>query len=153
MSQPDQVMIQKLDEWCEECEIHSSPTVMMQKQQYGELIPYGNALVGEMISRMERGDIHICFFILLYRLTNYNPVPPQERGRVPLMVARWVSWYRNRTDSQFWERLREEGIRPEGYALYDWSEPEKQVEKRDVPSEQESTEEGPEPEGGGAAAE
>lgn len=123
--------VQKLlDQWDENIQYFSDPGSMMADQCYRKLIPYGTEVVEEIMRRMRLGQFYFNYFLLLRRLCNFDPVPPQIHGKVQEMGFRWIEWWENRHDPAWWEMLAEkEGITPTEYG----------VKVSDVAPEQESS--------------
>jgi hypothetical protein len=80
--------------WREETAPLSSSQAIASHPAYLEVISLGLAVVPLILRDMARDESH--WFAALRAITNENPVPPEHRGRIPLMVEDWLRWGRER---------------------------------------------------------
>jgi ribA/ribD-fused uncharacterized protein len=102
-----------LDRYLDEMAVQRSSDAMRRHHLYRDVC-HMPGIEDEIVRRMEEGDVHIPFFLILHDLLRFNPVPAPEAGRVPLMTQRWISWYRGRQKPEYWSALAAEGIVPVG---------------------------------------
>jgi hypothetical protein len=72
--------------------VTSSSRLMAQHPAYQAIVGLGPAVVPLLLRELERDPDH--WFIALRSLTGADPVAPEHRGNLPLMVADWVGWGR-----------------------------------------------------------
>jgi hypothetical protein len=57
---------------------------------YREIIALGQPVVPLLLRHMEQQGTH--WFAALQHITGANPVPEEDAGNIPRMVAAWLSW-------------------------------------------------------------
>lgn len=81
-------------EWLADTCWESSISRMTRHPRFRELVEMGEPALRRTLARMQNGDVQIQFFPLLKDIARQDPVPPEERGLVPAMAARWLEWGR-----------------------------------------------------------
>ncbi len=80
--------------WEKAVAIQSSSRVRENHPAYLEIIALGMPVVPLLLRDMERRETH--WFSALHRITGADPVPPEDAGNIPRMVAAWLQWARAR---------------------------------------------------------
>jgi hypothetical protein len=80
-------------EWHEATFHLSAPTSMAMHPAYQAIIGLGPNAVPLILAELEKAPDH--WFWALKALTNEDPVPPTDRGRVLAMREAWLTWGQN----------------------------------------------------------
>ncbi|HEU4453827.1 MAG TPA: hypothetical protein VFR81_12250 [Longimicrobium sp.] len=80
--------------WREETEFHSSSTALFMHYAYQQIIGLGPDVVPLLLADLP--VTHSNWYWALLSITGENPVPQEERGRIPMMEQRWLEWGRER---------------------------------------------------------
>lgn len=80
------------DQWDKESAFMSSVTDMARLPSYQKIIGMGWAAVPFMLEDLKNEPRH--WFTALRIITDTNPVPPEDAGKIKKMAAAWVQWGR-----------------------------------------------------------
>lgn len=78
------------ERWREETEFSSSVTALFMHPAYQEIIGLGRDVLPFIIQDLAVTGSN--WFWALRAISGENPVPPEERGQVDRMTARWLEW-------------------------------------------------------------
>lgn len=79
-------------EWREQSKYMSDTRRMSLLPSYQRIIGMGPAVLPLILAELERNGGH--WFWALEAITGEDPVPAEERGRIPKMAAAWLDWGR-----------------------------------------------------------
>ena len=72
------------------CITVSSPNIMNSNEAYQEIISMGKEVIPLIIKRL---DIEPTLWLMaLSKITGENPIPPENRGKINLIVQNWKDW-------------------------------------------------------------
>jgi hypothetical protein len=57
-----------------------------------DIVSGGDVALKEILQRMKKGETHLQWFPALKRISGDDPVPPEARGKIPLMTEAWLRW-------------------------------------------------------------
>ena len=77
-------------QWKGATEFMSSSTEMVLHPAYQQIIGMGPSALPLLIAELRRDPDH--WFAALKSISGDDPVPAEDRGKVPRMVQAWVSW-------------------------------------------------------------
>ncbi len=77
-------------QWKEQSRYLSNTAQMAMLQPYQRIIGMGTAAVPLILEELRREPDH--WFWALESITDENPVPPEDAGKVPAMTAAWIRW-------------------------------------------------------------
>jgi hypothetical protein len=78
--------------WRAETLYLSSSTEIAMHPAYQRIIGLGPAVLPLILAELERQPDH--WFWALHALTGADPVPPEGRGKLPIMTRAWLEWGR-----------------------------------------------------------
>jgi hypothetical protein len=81
-------------EWKDKSRYMSSAAQMAMLKSYQRIIGMGEQAVPLILEELEREPDH--WFWALEAITDENPVPSEDNGKVRLMAKAWVDWGRQR---------------------------------------------------------
>ena len=78
------------DRWREETEFHSAISALYMHPAYQEIIGMGPAVLPLLLEDLAttRSD----WFWALRAISQENPVPAEDRGKINRMTDRWLTW-------------------------------------------------------------
>jgi hypothetical protein len=77
-------------EWKEQVQVLSSTTEMCNLPSYQKIIGMGQPVVPLLLRELQTDPHH--WFWALKAITEADPVPPENRGRVREMIDAWIKW-------------------------------------------------------------
>ena len=77
-------------QWKEQSRFLSNTAQMSMLGPYQRIIGMGTAAVPLILEELRREPDH--WFWALESITEENPVPPEDAGRVKAMTAAWIRW-------------------------------------------------------------
>ena len=77
-------------QWKDATEFMSSSTEMVLHPAYQQIIGMGPSALPLLIAELRRDPDH--WFAALKSISGDDPVPAEDRGKVPRMVQAWVAW-------------------------------------------------------------
>jgi hypothetical protein len=81
-------------EWKRDTVLLSSTSAISGHPAYRAIIAMGPAVVPLLLRDLERESSH--WFEALQVITGEDPVPKEDRGRIPAMRDAWIAWGRSR---------------------------------------------------------
>lgn len=81
-------------QWKEQSRYLSNTAQMSMLGPYQRIIGMGEAAVPLILDELRREPDH--WFWALESITEENPVPPEDAGRVQAMTAAWIRWGKER---------------------------------------------------------
>lgn len=78
------------DEWKAESHFLSNTAQMAMLRPYQQIIGLGEPAVPLLLEELRRETDH--WFWALEAITQENPVPPSDAGRVEKMAEAWIAW-------------------------------------------------------------
>jgi len=81
-------------QWKEQSQYLSNTAQMSMLGPYQRIIGMGEAAVPLILDELRREPDH--WFWALESITEENPVPPEDTGRVQAMTAAWIRWGQER---------------------------------------------------------
>ena len=76
--------------WKEETKFLSSTSEMFKHPAYLTIIGMGEVALPFIFHELQSGPDH--WFGALKAITQEDPVPPEDRGRIEKMAAHWLKW-------------------------------------------------------------
>jgi hypothetical protein len=70
----------------------SSISAIIQHPAFARIAGMGPPAVGLILERMRTGEVRTPWFPLLKHISNEDPVPVTDRGRVQKMAKSWIRW-------------------------------------------------------------
>ena len=92
---PRQVMVREqfraaLEKWRSETELSSMLSEKRAHPAYQEIVNLGEEAIPLILEEIESRSSFI--FMALHDITGGDPIPPEDRGRVPRMIEAWSRW-------------------------------------------------------------
>jgi ribA/ribD-fused uncharacterized protein len=116
----------KLDQYLKETEFFSFPWQWIQHPLFREVC-FLPDITEEVIHRMEMGERNWPYFTILARMCNFDPTNPKRvEGFTVVNIEEaaqtWISWYRNRQKPGYWSELS--GVAPDEETGQEGGQPE-----------------------------
>lgn len=77
-------------EWVEQTMFSSSITEIVEHSAYQQIISMGDSALPLIFSELRRDPDH--WFVALQKITNENPVKPENKGNMKKMTEDWLRW-------------------------------------------------------------
>ncbi|OIP70474.1 MAG: hypothetical protein AUK48_13680 [Oscillatoriales cyanobacterium CG2_30_44_21] len=77
-------------QWTQDVEGMSSTVEMVKHPAYQKIVSMGQVVVPLLLEDLRQNPLY--WLPALRQITNYNPVQPEQRGKIKQMAEAWLNW-------------------------------------------------------------